>query len=479
MAMSERILFQVRINIPDLDQFDSGAKPCDADFEAELVLGNNRNDYLKVFFEGNQALDRKVMSCEPNYSYSLLSKFEVVKVISPQRLKHVDFCEYDHKGMKSAQVDEFGKQYFTISLKGIRLVYEPSERQDSEIYLNNSAFPLIELNYRYSPNFSWKNDEFQFEPLNNIKEFIPFDKIKFIPEQNFYVSNKNSDKQINIIKEPRFRIRHDNATRTEIMQCVDILCALYSFYTNQKVDWRTSRVYSEGKLTIESRETSEEENKFIHGIFIWDFIQNPLNLIRNVDAQMLMKNSDLVFRLTERFNYAMRAPDETRFMVLYSILEELRNYYILSGLIDAKPDGTPANLNRVKEEYKFIHGVDKTDSLIRAALNSITGIVDESERLTFTNEIPYKVSAIKLMSMSNQFESYFKFVGIDPKQFELDFKKLKSLRDTVFHGRPITDKTYLKKAIWYSHLPRLVGELMLKFFGINDLRAIEKKTVYG
>jgi hypothetical protein len=477
--MNDRVLFKIRINIPDLDQFDPSAQPCQSEYEAELIFEDNRNGYIKIFFEGRESLDRKVMSCEPSYSYSLLSKFEVLEAISPKHLRRVDFREYDHRGMRSAQVDEFGRQYFTINLKGIKLTYEASEQKESEIYLNQTAFPLIELNYRYSPNFSWRNDEFQLEPLNNIKEFIHFDKIEFIPEHNFYVSNKSTEMQINIKKEPRFRIRHHNATRSEIMACVNVLCALYSFYTNQKIDWRTSRVYANGELTIESRETSEEENKFIHGIFIWDFIQNPLNLVRNVDAQLLAKNSEMVFRLIERFNYAMRASDESKFMVLYSILEELRNYYILTGLIEAKPDGTAANLNRVREEYKFIHGVDKTDAFIKDALNNITGIVDESERALFANEIPFKVSAIKLMSMTNQFERYFKYLGVDPNQYELDLKQLKSLRDTIFHGRPVKDKDFLKKAIWYAHLPRLVGELMIKFFGINDLKSIEKKRVYG
>lgn len=476
MSMSERILFKVRINIPDLDKFDPFAQPCETDYEVELVQECNSH-YLKIFFEGNQALDRKIMSCEPNYSFSLLSKFEVVEVISPERLLHVDFCEYDHKGMKSVTIDESGKQYFTINLKGIRLVYENSHQGDTEVYLNNTAFPLIEMNYRYAPNFPWKNDEFKFEPRNNLKEFIPFEKVRFIPEQNFYISNKSTEKRINIVKEPRLRLRHDNATQSEIMKCVDILCALYSFYTNQKIDWRTSKVYAEGKLTIESRETQEEENKFVHGIFIWDFIQNPLNLIQNVDPLQLISNSDLVLRLIDRFNYAMRASDETKFMILYSILEELRNHYILTGLVEAKPDGTPANLNRVKEEYRFVYGVDKTDSYIGECLISITKIVDESEQSMFADEIPYKVSAIKLMSMSSQFKSYFKFLGVDSLPYELDFKQLKSLRDTIFHGRPIKDKEYLKKVIWYAHLPRFVGELMIKFFGISDLKAIDKKRV--
>jgi hypothetical protein len=282
--------------------------------------------------------------------------------------------------MASEKVDEFGRVHFTIRLKGIRLIYEASEAQDSEIYLNHTAFPLIELNYRYSPNFSWKNEEFQFQPLNNIKEFILFNKIKFIPEHNFYVSSKSSEKLVNVKKEPRFRIRHENATADEIRKHAEMLCDLYSFYTNKKVDWQFSRIYADGKLFIELRDTVQEENKFVHGIFIWDFTQNPLNLIRNVDAKRVGENGEVVSRLVERYNYALSANDEVKFLILYSILEELRNYYILAGEIEKERGGTPPNLNRVKEGYRFIHGTGKTNTLIRDALRKISEIVDSEEK---------------------------------------------------------------------------------------------------
>ena len=478
--MDERIFFKLTIDIPDLDKFEPDAKQSELNYDGELVFETNSDFYIKIFFDYSERLDRKVMSWDPKYSYSLLSKFQVTEIISPKRLKHIDFGDYYHKGMhSSSDFSEFDKQYFTIKPEGIRLVYEAPEQADSEIYLNQTAFKLVELGYRYQPNLAWKNEEFRFEPINNIKEFIKFNDINFIPEHNFFVSNKSADKQVSIEKEPRLRINHDGVTEARIKEHLNLLCGLYSFYANKKIDWKHSRIYAEGKLFVEIKETTHEDAPIIHGIFIWDFVQNPLNLIRNVNAQTLIENYAFVSRLIERFNYALKTNDETKFMILYSILEQLRNQYILTGQIEKEKAGNPPKLKKVKEEYKFVDKPEKTDDFIKETLKQIIAIVDDSDKTLFEQEIQFKVSGIKLMSMTNQFDSYFKFTGVDPKEFDLDFKELKSMRDDIFHGRPIRNKDFLNKVNWYEHLPRLTGELLIKFFGIDDLKTIQKKRNFG
>lgn len=478
--MTDRIFFKLTIDIPDLDKLEPDAKASSLEYDAELVFESNFSFFIKIFFDDSESLDRKVMSWDPKYSYSLLSKFKVMEVTSPQRLKHIDFGNYYHKGMSSSVFSqEFNKPYFTIKPKGVRMVYETAEQSESEIYLNQTAFRLIELNYRYQPNFSWRSEEFRFEPLNNIKEFIDFNKIKFIPEHNFFVNNKSSDNLVNIEKEPRIRIRHEGVSESEIKEHVDTLCGLYSFYSNKKIDWKYSKIYAEGKLFVEIKDTGEEENEYVHGLFIWDFIQNPLNLIRNVNAKELIANRELALRLIDRFNYALKANDEAKFMILYSVLEQLRNHYILTGKIENEKAGNPPRLNKVKEEYKFIYGTDKTNESIKSVLKQIIDIIDESEKELFLSEIPLKVSGIRIMSMVNQFDSYFKFANVDPKTYNLDFQELKSLRDNIFHGRQIENKDYLNKVNWYEHLPRLTGELLIRLFGISDLKSIDKKRVWG
>jgi hypothetical protein len=477
--VSDRIFFKLTIDIPDLDDLDPGSTSSSLEYDAELVFESESVFFIKIFYEDSESLDRKVMSWDPKYSYSLLSKFIVKEVLSPQRLKHIDFGNYYHAGMNSGVFSqEFNKTFFTIKPKGIRLIYEAAEQSDSKIYLNHTAFKLIELNYGYRTNSPQSGKEFRFEALNNIKDFIDFNNIQFIPEHSFFVNNKSSDNLISIKKEPCIRIRHEGISESDVKEHVDILCGLYSFYTNKKIDWKYSKIYADGKLFVEIRDVEEEGNEFVHGLFIWDFSQNPLNLIKNVNANELIANKEFALTLIDRFNYALKANDEAKFMILFSLLEQLRNYYILDGKIETEKAGNPPKLNRVKEEYQFIHGKDKTREYIQSALKQIIEIVDESEKQLFLLEIPLKVSGIRTMSMVNQFDSYFKFAGVDPNSYDLDFQELKSLRDNIFHGKQIPDKDYLNKVNWHEHLPRLTGELLIKLFGINDLKSISQQKVW-
>ncbi|MGV3587510.1 MAG: hypothetical protein ACO1OF_10930 [Adhaeribacter sp.] len=476
--MDERIFFKLRIEIPEVDKFKPNTKEFSLEYNAELVFETGSNFFIKVYFDNKELLDRKIMDWDPKYSFSLLSKFKVTEIINPKRLLHIDFGNYYHKGITSStDFYEFGKQYFTIKPEGIRLVYEAKEQFDSEIYLNDTAFNLIELNYRYQSNFPWNKDKFKLKPVNKIKEFIDFNNIKFIPEHNFFVTNKNSDKLVTVEKEPRFRIKHDNISELQIKEHVTTLCDLYSFYTNKKVDWKFARIYAEGKQFVEIRDTINEENKDFHGLFIWDFSQNPLNLIKNVNAGELVNNRKFVSKLIERFNYALKTSDETKFMVLYSLLEELRNHYILTGkLINNVTNKIPNSL-KIKEEYKFIIGREKSVNFIKTALEKIIEIIDDSDKDLFKAQIFQKVPGIMHLSMNNQFESYFKSVDVEPKNYDLNFKELISLRNDIFHGKPIKDLDYLKKVNWYEHLPKLVGELLIKYFGIDNLKNIKDQRV--
>jgi len=162
-------------------------------------------------------------------------------------------------------------------------------------------------------------------------------------------------------------------------------------------------------------------------------------------------------------------------MILYNILEQIRNEYILSGKIEIDKDGKIPNIKKVFEKYSFSETEGKTDKFIKDALSTITSIVSDEHKELFTSEIQYKINPVKLISMTNQFKSLFEFIKIEPETFSLDFVKLKSLRDAIFHGHPISEnKPLLERVNENSNLPRFVGLIMLKYFGINDISKIDQ-----
>lgn len=201
-----------------------------------------------------------------------------------------------------------------------------------------------------------------------------------------------------------------------------------------------------------------------------------MNLVLNVSGEKLLGKVLTIVSLIERFNYSLHAPDETKFMILYSVLEQVRNEYILDGLIEQDKAGNPPDLKKVKEEFVFNVSNAEANSAIRSALETLIPKIDAAEQDKFKAELSGKISFIKMNTMTDQFESLFMHLGIDPGKFDLDFKTLKQLRDHIFHGKLLDPEkiSYLKKATWYSSLPKLTGVVMLKYFGIADLATIPK-----
>lgn len=476
--MEERIFFKFTLDIPDIDKSEPDAQTSVGEHQGELMLRSPTDIMLKIFYQPQERLDRKIMGRDTDYSYTLLSKFNVTDVKSSYgNLLAIDLKDYEYSGMEhNSEFHEAGLDFFTIQLTGIKLIYKDTSDQqpDSEIYLNGTAFNLIELHYRYHFNLPWKNDSFKWEPTNRVTEWVKFNDLYFIPEHRFY-NTKSCNTTVSLEKHPRLRIKHNGLNEQDVKTHVNLLCNLYSFYCHKEITWTESKIFSEGKLYYEVKRSITEDNRLPHGIFIWDFIQNPLNLIRNVDSAFLFKESSLVARMITRFNYSFKLSDESKFMILYGLLEELRNQYIQSRLIEKDANGNP---NRAKEEYGFILKPKDVDKEIGNALKNLVKFVESSQQEMFRQDIKHKVFGIRVLSMADQFRSYYEFIKVDPEAFGLDFAKLKSLRDKIFHGRKIDDSLdTLRKAVWFEHLPRFTGILLLKFFGIDSLNAIKKERL--
>jgi hypothetical protein len=203
-------------------------------------------------------------------------------------------------------------------------------------------------------------------------------------------------------------------------------------------------------------------------MFAWDFHNDPLNLISDIDVKTAIERKDFLMRIIDRYNYALKTDGESKFMVLYSILEQVRNEYILSGKIEKDKAGITPNLKKVKEEFSFKIRSKDVDSAIKEILSKIADIVSDEQREQFLQELPSKIGSIKLLTMTNQFKSLFEYLNISPEAFGLDFRKLLALRNSIFHGRPVSDVQYLAEINSYKHLPKFTGVIILNFLGISS-----------
>lgn len=338
--MEIRTFFKLKINIDELDNFYPNQQKCSKIYETELIIDdkNNNEIQLKIFFDEKESLGDKIMQWNHINDYNIVDYFQATEIIKPENLLEIDFLNYRCKGMgNSTAFYEFNLKYFTIKLTGIKKTYSNSEKLSSTIYLNQQSFGLIELNYQYNQHFPWSNKEYNWKPTNKIKEHIKFGNISFKPEHKFINSTKNHLEKISIKKEPKLSIEYNDLNQSEIKKHIELICALYSFYSLENIDYSLSRIYTEDKLHIEIRDVSNSISKDYHGIFRWDFFQNPLNLFINVDAKQLLENSNFYKKIVERYIYSLNTSGESKFMILYSILEQIIYGVVCCLLFAFKP----------------------------------------------------------------------------------------------------------------------------------------------
>jgi len=476
--METRTFFKLEININELDDFFPSEKKCSKNYKTELIIDetNDNTIQLKIFFDQKENLGEKLVNWSKPNDFNLIKYFKVTEVIKPKSLLEIDFLNYRCKGMKTSfDFYEFDLKYIVINLSGVKKIYSNSEKSPSIIYLNQQSFGLIELNYDYNQHFPFGDEEYKWKPINKIKDYIKFGNISFKPEHEFINSTENYLEKISISKKPRLTIKYDNnLNESEAKKHIELICSIYSFYSSENIDYSLSKIYTEDKLHIEIRDISNSIPKNYHGIFRWELSQNPLNLLINIDTKLLLENLTFFKKLTERYIYSLNTSGESKFMILYSILEEIRNKYILDNKIETAKAGIKPNIKRVTEEYNFTLSNTRTDKFIKETLEKITTIISDEDKELFMNEIKYKLKPIKVVSMINQFKSFFDFIQIDPEEFDLDFIKLKNLRNSIFHGIPINkDLETLHQINLHKRLPKFVGTIILKYSRIDDLNNIE------
>ena len=465
-----RKLLKLKFHLADIDSYGPANFKKIADSHICEVITTNESDVkLKVYFDSMEYLGHKIECWHSKSDENFLKHIEVQEILKPDELVIVDFSSARLIGMtNSTEFYEDGKQYFTIDLDAIRLGYKNKNDFDSEFYLNETSFKLIESIYRYQFNFSWNNPKFKWEPINKNKEPIRFHKISFVPEHYFFVDNNSEDREVLIKKIPRFRVINEGLAESQIKAHIHLLCDLFSFYSQETIDYGVSKIYAEEKFFYEILRSSSNSSVDSHGMFRWELRSNPLNLVQNIDTERLLKTKSFVSKVVSRFVYGLKTQGESKFMILYNVLEQIRNQFITNE------DILITKNQLVIEEFRFIPGKNTTDKKIRETLMKITEIVHEDDKVQFEKEIPHKVKPIKFISQKGQFDSFFKSISIEPSVFELEFQDVKNLRDSIFHGHSIKDKSdYLEKINHYKRFPKLVGTVILRYFGIDDISKIK------
>lgn len=451
----EENCIHIKFNISELNGYHRLSETCPEIHHAHLIVENSpeKKILLKVFYDASNLLGDKISSWVHSTSNSfsdLGKKIEVVKINKNNTLSEIDFSLSTlEKISNSTKFYEGNEKYFLLEFDAVRKVYNsPHPKEEklyvSEFYLNEGSRKLIENLYGYiDHSHSW-------EAINRKNKFYKFGNIRFKIDYHFY-SKQNESTSI-IHKEPRLSIEHSNLIEEEIFQYANLIFSIMTLYRSEVVDFIFARVHTKNKTTTITKKDYEIITlKFCH-IRRLGFRGDVIDLLRKVKPNAILSNASTYQKFTKRYALGSKMKGESKFMILYNLLEQIRNDCI---------DPT-----KLKQEYSFNHGKGKTDKLIRGILRSISSLVVPKEKEKFEKNVINHCRTIKYLPMQDQFDGFFKLLNLNLQKRNLDFKKFKGVRNQVFHGHPVDFNSQSSKDT-NSELTVLVGIILLKIIGVN------------
>ena len=158
------------------------------------------------------------------------------------------------------------------------------------------------------------------------------------------------------------------------------LCALLSFYINREIRSSWSVVNTRHSRITHCTTLQLPYKSDPIGVFFGELPQDFTEVVQQVDSEVLLKNHEAFETLVDSYNLALQSDGVTRFMLLYSILEQVRSHLIAEGRKGKEGHGISTPPASVRNEFDFTVVNPKRDKAIRQAIRSLSGIVSPYDK---------------------------------------------------------------------------------------------------
>lgn len=455
------LCLKIRFNIPELDNLLPQFEKNEAVNHAHLIINNEseKTIELKTYFDDKCYLDDKICRWldKQEDSSKLIEVIEILAINNEKKLEKIDLSESKWLEIKTgSNLYENNVKYFTLTLDSVKFIYSPVETDknsddwySSEFYLNKASEKIFESLYSFK---GFINNENSWTPIKRIKEPILFGEVKIILDYNF-LSKKNKDENTHTIyQEPRIKVLHLDKSEDELLNYVKILLGILTLHRGEKIDFELGRIHTSKDTIVLSKivKTSLLESR--GGLRAIGYYKGISKLLEEINPKLIIENANLYSKFCWRYVDALKLKDESRFMIFYNLLEQIRNLYL-----DPK---------KLKQEYTFIEGKNKVNKKIKAKLQELAELVVEEERVEFKENVKNHYSSIRYIPMKNQFEGLFNLFQLNLLYKQIDFGKIMKIRNKIFHGHITDTKDESFKEI-NQKLPKLVSTFLLKISGVN------------
>ncbi len=353
----------------------------------------------------------------------------------------LDFTNSNLISLEDSHYWEHNRRPTILAIDNLNILIESRINGDGGFQLTENIIQHIEKYIQYGELSKYSSNEaFIYKDINRNTNFGPvIFKLSFehwfgkIDKHSFEITR---DAYLNISDES------NQLTDSDILKQAEFLCILMSLYWQKPIDffhaqirrnnedkYRTSEIYKYSNHFVDESEHYLLESRFIT---FYDFIEA-------LNYKQVVTNSDFLKELVPRLLKIKNIDDISSFMILYNIIEKIRNYCMKSPFKGSQLE--------IKDEYKFTESKSATDKYIKNKIKEIKEIVKENETKEFEKNAHNKVSFIKKTGLIDQFESILLHLELDPSDYNIEFTTLIKTRNNIYHGKlPNTDiKSYIEQ----------------------------------
>lgn len=403
-------------------------------FETRLIYNRRKPEYLQItiFYENSFHLFERF----ENIQEKGISILGLIKKESPQfQWQHPNYYDFSNSKlikMKDSSKWEHNKKPLVLIVDNLNVIVESSYVGDGRFKLTQNIFQHLDQYISYGTlGVYGPNDRFIEKNLNKETSFGP---IKFtLSFEHFYEYEQDySPYSISILRDAYLTITEETK---ELKDCQLInlgvkICSLMSFYWEKPIDFFFSQVRISDTGDYRTKEVlkySDNELDKSSNFLLKAQFETFYEFVESIDYEKFITNSDILQELIPRITKAKEIDNISSFMILYNIIEKIRNYF-LENPIDGKPF-------IIKEEFEFSNGKKSTDKYIKNKIKEIQEIVVESDKEEFDKKASDKVTFIRKTGLKDQFNSLITYLELNSSNYEIDFIYLIKIRNSIYHGK--------------------------------------------
>lgn len=368
----------------------------------------------------------------------------------------------------------------------IRMIYSSSAVNKLSLEISEAKFDYIRYKRKtnikehffflskaaqiLAPTISTKFDAKGIWQDNTEREIIHFKEHQlelaneYFPIQHF---SENSE-QLTLQRAPRLKILTEEKDFDEIEKTGKIVCLLMSFYLADEVDYSTYIFNQPDRLSVCVRIVNLERNrKSTHRLTtnyksFKDFVESIQ------DTQQIYEEYDWWEKNIQKLITASRLDGESKFMLLYNILEQSFLYLKTIGKISTNSSKTyfPGIEKKMKDVKALARGLVESIKLYipSTGTEDIKNFEQQNQKISFLRQI---ITDNSKNVSRDKIQLLLKKLSIEDKDFDNELvKKIVALRDDIIHGNkdiPIVALTPIN-----TELFKLANLVLLKLLNINN-----------